>query len=457
MIVIGLGRFVLVFDFELLPLQSYSKVQHLENRHNFSRCARSVMSYAIESKKRKFERILESLTDGAASQSRTSLNTRNNGSTISLVDEATSEASKRRRITPTSVLIATKTASTTSLTGHYLPSSRQAFLERLETFRQVTQWHVPSTEPINASAWVKRGWVCVDTDTVFCGSCKQRLWIDLDAKTRDAPEDSEDPNIKTEDDAEQYEITNAVYDALVKRYQEMILTAHAESCPWRKRGCDASIQRVEGLLNTNNAIAGVKSRYESMSVQSEDVPDVIELPSAQATEQELDRFDFETSEKPLRNVLRLAVCGWQRKVDDVIECRHCFRSLGLWLYRGDEPTMDRLDAVESHLEYCPWRSPDAQDTEISVSMQEEDRTVQRKGKVSGYILVCQAIAKDNVKKRSSVITDRGLSSAGGSSQVPSESMTPEQREKKKVDLLRRIKELKKPFKFKSMLKRKEKA
>ena len=414
------------------------------------------MSYAIESKKRKFERILESLTDGAAPQSRTSLNSRNNGSTISLVNEESSDASKRRRITPTSILSASKTASTTSLTGHYLPSSRQAFLERLETFRQVTQWHVPSTEPINASAWVKRGWICVDTDTVFCGSCKERLWIDLEAKTRDAPDTGEDPNFKSEDDTEQYDIANAVYDGLVKRYQEMTITAHAESCPWRKRGCDASIQRIEGLLNTNNALAGVKSRYESMSTQSEDVPDVSELPSAQATEQELDRFDFEDGVKPLRSILRLAVCGWQRKVDDVIECRHCFRSLGLWLYRGDEPTMDKLDAVESHLEYCPWRSPDAQDTEITVSMQEGEETTQRRGKVSGYILVCQAIAKANAKKQSSTIAERGLSSAGASSQAPSEPLTPEQREKKKVDLLRRIKELKKPFKFKSMLKRKEK-
>ena len=414
------------------------------------------MSYAIESKKRKFERILESLTDGAVSQSRTSLNSRNNESTMSLVNEAPSDASKRRRITPTSILSASKTASTTSLTGHYLPSSRQAFLERLETFRQVTQWHVPSTEPINASAWVKRGWICVDKDTVFCGSCKERLWIDLEAKIGDVQDTGEDPSVKFEDDVEQYDIANAVYDGLVKKYQEMIITAHSESCPWRKRGCDASIQRVEGLLNTNNALAGVQSRYDSMATESEDVPDVTELPSAQATERELDRFEFGNGETPLRNILRLAVCGWQRKVDDVIECRHCFRSLGLWLYRGDEPTMDKLDAVESHLEYCPWRLPDAQDTEITISMQEGEERAQRKGKVSGYVLVCQAIAKDNTKKRSSTVVKRGLSSSGGSSQMPSEPLTPEQREKKKVDLLRRIKELKKPFKFKSMLKRKEK-
>jgi C3HC zinc finger-like/Rsm1-like len=415
------------------------------------------MSYAIETKKRKFERILESLTDGTASQSRTSLNSRNNGSTVSLATQTPSEASKRRRVAPTSLVAASKVpskaASTTSLTEHYLPSSRQAFLERLETFRQVTKWHVPSTEPINASAWVKRGWICIDADTVFCGSCKERLFIDLEAKTKEtsSPEAAEN-----HDEFEDYSMEKEVHESLVKRYQDMITTAHSESCPWRKRGCDASIQRIEGLLNTNNVVSALKSRYESICKVSEAIPTVSPLPSEQATEHELDKFAFEGNEKPLRNSLRLAVCGWQQKADDVIECRNCFRSLGLWLYRGDDAAMDKLDAVESHLEYCPWRSPDAQDTEITVSMHEEDEIVQRKGKVSGSILVCQAMAKDNTKKRGPAADDRGLSSAGGISMANSVPLTPEQRDKKRLDLLRRIKDLKKPFKMKSLLRRKNK-
>jgi C3HC zinc finger-like len=170
------------------------------------------MSYAIEAKKRKFDRILQSLTDGASSpQSRASLNSRNNASTVSLVQDS-SDASKRRRISPTSVK---KTASTTSLTGHYLPSSRQAFLERLETYRQVTKWHIPSTEPINASLWVKRGWICVDTDTVFCGSCKERLQVDLDVENRDAKADQEQE--WTVDGEDSLSFTKDIYDSLVRR------------------------------------------------------------------------------------------------------------------------------------------------------------------------------------------------------------------------------------------------
>src|SRR4051812_39304251 len=107
------------------------------------------MSYAIETKKRKFDRTLEALTSAAAnSPSRTSLNLRNNPSTTSLTADDASDGSKRRRIAPTSRPTLTTSASTTSLAGHYLPTSRSAFLERLETFRHVTQWHVPSTDPI---------------------------------------------------------------------------------------------------------------------------------------------------------------------------------------------------------------------------------------------------------------------------------------------------------------------
>jgi C3HC zinc finger-like/Rsm1-like len=419
------------------------------------------MSYALETKKRKFERILGSLTDGAASQSKATLNTRNNNpSKTSVLDETPSDASKRRRITPNraSILNSSQATSTASLVNHYLPSSRQAFLERLETYRQVTKWHIPSTDPVNASAWAKRGWICEDTDTVFCGSCKERLRVDLEVKIDQAQTTGNKTGAgPTEDDeSEAYSVARDVYDGLIKRYQELILTAHSDTCPWRKRGCDASIQRIEGLLNTQNAISGAQSRYTGLLVEQARIPEVAPLPSEQATEQELNKFKFDSEEPIVKSALRLAVCGWQRKYDDVIECQNCFRSLGLWLYRGESPSMGNLDPVESHLEYCPWRSPLAQDTEITVTMQDQDGPVQRKGMVSGFILVCQAIAKDNVKKRGNSETISGE----GSSEVrpaTAESLTPEQREKKRLDLMRRIKELKRPFNVKSLLRKKEKA
>lgn len=406
------------------------------------------MSYAIEAKKRKFDRLLESLTDGASSQARASPNGRNNASTVSLVKTTAADASKRRRITPTSLIGSTKTASTISLIHHYLPSSRQAFLERLETYRQVTKWHVPSTDHINASEWVKRGWICVDTDTVFCGSCKEMLTIDLEMAERSRPEDDQE-----RDEEENYTLQKEVYEGLVKRYQDLVVTAHSESCPWRKRGCDSSIQRIEGLLNTVNTITSLSSRYQGLS--SEKIPAASRLPY-QGAELELAKLRFDDQQDLRTDHLRLAVCGWWRKSEDVIECQHCFRSLGLWLYRGEDPTIDKLDPVASHLEYCPWISPVAQDTEISVSRTEGSETVQKKEKVSGYILVCQAISKDNAKKTGSGRNGHAASTEDDPRPSTAESLTSDQREKKKLDLLRRIKELKKPFKMKTLLRKKEK-
>ncbi|KAK5046497.1 hypothetical protein LTR84_008300 [Exophiala bonariae] len=415
------------------------------------------MSYAIETKKRKFDRTLEALTSAAAnSPSRTSLNLRNNPSTTSLTADDASDGSKRRRIAPTSRPTVTTSASTTSLVGHYLPTSRSAFLERLETFRHVTQWHVPSTDPINAAAWAKRGWVCVDTDTVFCGSCRERVHIDLSI-------DSE--LLKTSgnevgNDEDDFEMAAEVYHGVVRRYQENIILAHSESCLWRKRGSDSSIQRIEGLLNTNTALSALRTRYESLVTRADEIPNVAPLPSNDfsANGRELRLFQTEPSDEININALTLAVCGWHRKSDDVIECRHCFRSLGLWLYRGSTPTIEQLDGVDNHLEYCPWKSVEAQDTEIAIPKHKnEQESDQIKRRVSGWMLVYLAIVRENTRKRAheatipSVLSETDASTASGGSDA-----TPEQREKKMRDLLKRIKEIKKPFNVKALLRRKEK-
>ncbi|KIX98438.1 uncharacterized protein Z520_05739 [Fonsecaea multimorphosa CBS 102226] len=427
------------------------------------------MSYAIETKKRKFDRILEALTDGAASTppsapaspSRSSIN----ASTTSISLYAASDSSKRRRITPTSKTTAPSTSPPVTLSGHYLPSSRAAFLQRLETFRHVTQWHIPSTDPINAAAWAKRGWTCVDTDTVACGVCKERLYIDLDVdkellKSSEKEGDEGADEEADADDEDSFAISSEIYDNIVKRYQDMIVTAHAESCLWRKRGCDASIQRIEGLLNTTLALSGLRTRYDSLASHLDEIPQVEPLPLASAANpHELDRFRLGGQERPHVDTLRLAVCGWARKCDDVIECRHCFRSLGLWLYRGESPAIEKLDAIDNHLEYCPWRSAEAQDTEIQTGHSRTttgEQIAPKKERVPGWVLVYQAIAKDNRQKSASAGTLSTAASETFLSENASESTTPEQREKRMKDLLRRIKEIKKPFNVKALLKRKDK-
>ena len=427
------------------------------------------MSYAIETKKRKFDRILGELVDGAASPSgspsRVSINSRNNASTTSLSQDSASDSSKRRRTANTSAPNASVTSMPVNLSGRYLPSSRPAFIERLETFRQVTRWHVPSTDPINAAAWAKRGWICIDTDTVSCGTCKERLHVDLNvepeklkapkAEGKDEGENN-DPTDKDDED-DDFGIASEVYENIVKRYQGMIMTAHAQDCLWRNRGSDASIQRIEGLLNTNLALSGLRSRYDGLMSRPEEILAVeVFLTTATIQPEELEEFQSNTDNKFNFDGLRLAICGWERKSEDVIECRHCFRSLGLWLYRGESPAIEKLDAVENHLEYCPWRSAEAQDTEIQLLHDKtNDGTVSKKERVPGWMLVYQAMSKNNRQRRarppSSLATSEPISSAGSN-----DSTTSEQREKKMKDLLRRIKEIKKPFNVKALLRRKEK-
>ena len=394
------------------------------------------MSYAIETKKRKFERILESLADGAASASRTSLNSRNIASSTDLSDIASS-GSKRRRITPTSV---SKPVTPTSLTSHYLPSSRPAFLERLETYRQVTKWQIPSTGAINASVWTKRGWICVDNDTVFCGSCKERLHIDLEVEA------TADKNAENDSD-EGFSLAEEIYEGLVRRYAELVVKAHAESCPWRKRGCDGSIQRIEGLLNVANTLASMRSRLENLTTGAPDIPPVAILPKLAETHLSSVDSNGQAAYASFRDALRLAVCGWQGKSEDVVECKNCFRTLGLWLYRGSLPTVEHLHAVDSHLEYCPWRSKEAQDTEITMT-RDSDQTKQ---KYCGWELVVQAIERDSAKRRPGPSSSMTISSDENATRSLASQLTPEQKEKKRLDLMQRIKDMKKPFRLKSLL------
>jgi hypothetical protein len=401
------------------------------------------MSYELEAKKRKFDRILESLTDGA---SRSTLNTRNNAVQQNL--SKSSDSSKRRRITPSSLV--SKAASTSSLTAHYLPSSRPAFLERLETYRQVTQWHIPSTEPINAAAWAKRGWICVDKDTVFCGQCKERLTVDLDLDNGNLHEPD-----ATGDGAEDqdYSLAKEVYDALLQRYQEMIVTAHVDSCPWRKRGCDSSIQRMEGLWNIGNAVNGMKERYRSIATNIEELPTIYLTAEMVVNDSELRNCKINDSDTSI-DALRLAICGWQRKCTDVVECRNCFRSLGLWLYRGATPTIENLDAIDSHLDYCPWRSQEAQDSQITTTGRDG---VQVQTSMAGWQLVYQAILKTNARQPSSTRPTTAVTASSEAAGSLDSQMSPEQREKKMRDLMKRIKDLKKPFNMKALLRKKDKA
>ena len=391
--------------------------------------------YAIETKKRKFDRILETIKHHSDPRAQTP-NTppREHVSTTSLAE---SRSAKKRRLESSAMVSESSTTVPMPKTANYLPSSREAFLERLETFGPITRWHVPSTEEISAPAWAKRGWWCIDADMVACKACNERLLVRLDQEEKDAAAEESEKN-EEEDDLNTAALLR--HRLLVEKYKDMTITAHAQSCPWRNRGCDESIQRISGLLNTTGTLQTLKARYESL--RKHDIPSVhvsaegFSYPMEQMTEF---RFGINELKDIHQDTLRLAMCGWRFSPTraDVAECRACFRSLGLWLYRGEQPIVGRLDAVESHLEYCPWRSPEAQRTEIALEG--------KKRMVPASILVARAIREaadnsvvDGIREKQEVPVELGE----------------KERENKVRELLRRVKELKKPFNVKALLRKK---
>lgn len=60
----------------------------------------------------------------------------------------------------------------------YLPSDREAFLKRLETYRNISDW-MPKPETVNEVEWAKRGWVCTKNERVRCVTCNVEIMVKL--------------------------------------------------------------------------------------------------------------------------------------------------------------------------------------------------------------------------------------------------------------------------------------
>ena len=70
----------------------------------------------------------------------------------------------------------------------------------------------------------------------------------------------------------------------------------------------------------------------------------------------------ETRSTPNGTAILLALFGWQAEENHIAglaTCGVCFRRLGLWLFKpssedSSESSMNRLDVVAEHRDYCPW-------------------------------------------------------------------------------------------------------
>ncbi|EER23755.1 hypothetical protein CPC735_051250 [Coccidioides posadasii C735 delta SOWgp] len=352
------------------------------------------MSYALASKKRKFHRVLESLSNNSNAPKPSPPKPIPKDPTVA-TPKSIDPTIKRVRLTPGSepddtVIRPSKSSlpsrsSTTSLRPNFVPWDRDRFLERLETFRRVDRWS-PKPEAINEVQWAKRGWSCVDVMRVECvGGCGHSVVVKL-------PDDIEELE---EYDSEKIEERKQVRTALVEEYVKLIVEGHGERCPWRRAGCDDSIHRLL-LGKPENALKGLKERYTNLHSLAKKLPCIerIVLPQnmdmnellkmippetfstsdseskiAGAEKETPQRTSGESEETPNegthkdinKSVLALALFGWDLCGDKragLASCNACFRRLGLWMYNpkedGSSSIYPTLDVVVEHLDYCPW-------------------------------------------------------------------------------------------------------
>ncbi|RHZ62142.1 uncharacterized protein CDV56_105911 [Aspergillus thermomutatus] len=426
------------------------------------------MSYAVETKKRKFHRVLESLTKPSTAEP-SSKKTPATPTTarerfpadlsikkvrLSSQDESDFAAARRSMLKVARPSSRDSSVSSTTRPS-FVPWDRERFLERLETFRRVDRWS-PKPAAISEVEWAKRGWICTDVSRVTCvGGCGGSVVVKL-------PDELDELDGY---DLEKVQERKEVRAKLVEEYVSLLVKGHGEHCPWRNKGCDATIHRLP-LTNTDTAIASLQKRYSNITKIADKLPagDIIQTPEsfnlddvlkilpregfetggglqstesqdrqqdqsqAQSQDQLLEQDSNEQTReessqvvlqesKPInRTAFALAFFGWDAVSNEtagLVGCSACFRRLGLWMYKpkdnGDATVYDALDVANEHMEYCPWISGKAQSgTGKSTEKQAELRI--------GWELLVQAL---KVKHRRQVRSTASMDTLRAVSETPS--------------------------------------
>jgi hypothetical protein len=271
------------------------------------------------------------------------------------------------------------TANLTDETPKYAPWDRAEFLKRLKSFSNLTDW-TPKPAQVNEVEWAKRGWVCQRFERVRCCLCNVEILVKLNRKEVDGKE-------------EPVYIAHNIEEALVDRYADLIITSHAESCLWRKRGCDDSIFKLP-LNHAPTTLQALRERYDELCTRNHTLPYIFNmrppskldldlvlsyLPNNFFTSPASEVLPLETpsSTNINRVAFMMALFGWQGHSHErlgvqlgSVSCQACFRVLGLWLFKSKEvneagkevtgATMNCLNVVKEHRDYCPWTNAKSQ-------------------------------------------------------------------------------------------------
>ncbi|KAF1349802.1 C3HC zinc finger-like-domain-containing protein, partial [Delphinella strobiligena] len=381
------------------------------------------MPEALATTKRKFHKLLDSRFGSPQGPRPTTTNPRDSQATLaepaakrirSGASTASLSASLHGRNTSNISLHSVRTVASSRTVNappqptreppNFSPWSHDTFVARLRTFSRVTLWH-PKPEAVNEVEWAKRGWSCVDTNTVCCkGGCHQRLLVDVEPVVRrrhvqeekkeatgDEQEEMEGGATSEDEEANDEEFEKA----LAERYRHLIIDGHAESCLWRQAGCKNDIYRLPivkstvwqpglrekyaSLMKISASIQHIKFKPDDLKPSPEkllaDFPTTLLAPEDASNDKENDASTDNVDQTPetRHKALVISICGWRGMTDSGTEllcCDACFQRIGLWMYQpdykqshfseDDEDQDHSLDLIEVHREHCPWRNPTSQ-------------------------------------------------------------------------------------------------
>ncbi|KAF2718000.1 zf-C3HC-domain-containing protein [Polychaeton citri CBS 116435] len=420
----------------------------------------------------------------ASKRFRPSTSTRSSNSAFSSLrsrlDNNASSASLPRKLPANSNLSRSVNDALDSKTPpNFSPWSQESFLARLKTFSRVSHWH-PKPEQLSEVEWAKRGWVCVDVNTVGCrGGCEKRVVVkvegrgdDDDARVGRAEGEGAGDDDAT-DDNEGFE------QGLADRYKALMIDGHAESCLWRKTGSKDDIYRLP-LVRPSVWQPGLRERFQSLLFISKSISKVtfkglvFQPPTSLPPERILQHLPtgtlgiapVATLEDQIK-AFSIALHGWSGNNDsgnELLHCGACFQRIGLWMYQPDyrrpgssataeggegEDDPVFVDLVELHREHCPWRN---------ASSQRATGTLEGLNACEVLLRVTSTYAKEQIRKSNDA---RGLSLSQESdislAQCPpvaagdlEEAPSPDKEEVARLDKEResRLRKLKKVFTIK---------
>ncbi|MCJ1478415.1 hypothetical protein MMC13_007095 [Lambiella insularis] len=440
------------------------------------------MTYALTTTKRKFHRLLDSISN-SSTPSLTSKTPFDDSTTTTLIESPAKKPRLIRPTRPTSAYVSTTTPKTHGLPEkaqsmrddsrqmsseekknkkpNYTPWDRNDFLERLKTFQDTYNWR-DKPEKVNEVQWAKRGWRCVGRNRVACAGCGKQAVIILE-HDEPMPHRSEEAS----DDGE-VEWRDTAQEELVEQYAQMIVNAHSEDCLWRVRGCDASIQRLP-LVHPVTTLGDLRLRYESFVKLNSRLPTSLRLPAD---------FNYESVSRCLRPILlesrdndalatnnipaqtldeealKLALFGWHAESEldlQLATCNACFRRLGLWLFlprstldhssEEREAIVNRLDLVEEHRSFCPWVNASAQS-----GTREENVSKDKPSEEAGWQMVARVAG--NAQLTTGVFLDSDDSTDLGSPLSTSTNVDNALREVQDQERWAKLKKLKQVFRVK---------